>query len=206
MQDHYVRSLLSDHEEVIISTRQHWFVLFQSILLELFLSAIIIAAVFLVLQLWTPWGSFGLLLLLIPGISFFVDVLTWSNRKYVVTNRRVMQIKGVFNKSTIDSSLEKVNDVKLVQSFLGRIFNFGYMEILTASELGANLFRKIANPIHFKTSMLNAKVKLEDMGREDEDKPLDIPATINQLDKLRQQGILSEEEFVRKKNDLLAKL
>ena len=64
MQDHYVRSLLSDHEEVIISTRQHWFVLFQSILLELFLSAIIIAAVFLVFSLWGPLSSFGLLLLL----------------------------------------------------------------------------------------------------------------------------------------------
>lgn len=206
MQDHYLRSLLGDHEEVIISTHQHWFVLFQSILLELILSAIIIAAVFLVQQIWAPWGIFGLLLLLIPGISLFVDVITWSSRKYVVTNRRVMQIKGVFNKNTTDSSLEKVNDVKLAQSFLGRIFNFGDIEILTASELGANLFRKIANPIHFKTSMLNAKVKLEDMGRDDGDKPLDIPATINQLDKLRQQGILSEEEFVRKKNDLLAKL
>jgi uncharacterized membrane protein YdbT with pleckstrin-like domain len=206
MQDHYLRSLLGDHEEVIISTRQHWFVLFQSILLELFWCAIIIAAVLLVLALWAPWGYLGLLLLIIPGISLLVDVLTWTNRKFVVTNRRVMQIKGVFNKSTTDSSLEKVNDVKLVQSAFGRLFNFGDIEILTASELGANLFRKIDNPVHFKTSMLNAKVKLEDMGRVDEDKPLDIPATIAQLDKLRQQGILNDEEFTRKKNELLAKL
>jgi uncharacterized membrane protein YdbT with pleckstrin-like domain len=206
MQDHYLHSLLGDHEEVIISTRQHWFVLFQSILLEIFITLIIIAAVIFLLALLTPFAYFGLILLTYPIISLLIDVLTWSNRKYVVTNRRVMQIKGVFNKSTTDSSLEKVNDVKLVQSFFGRMFNFGDIEILTASELGANLFRKIDNPIHFKTSMLNAKVKLEDMGREDEDKPLDIPATIAQLDKLRQQGILNDEEFTRKKNELLAKL
>ncbi len=206
MHDHYLHSLLGDQEEIIIVSRQHWFVFFQSILLEIFVALIIIAITVTVYVQLGQWGFLGFLLLLLPGISLYIDYLKWSSRQYVVTNRRVMQIKGIFNKSTTDSSLEKVNDVKLAQSFIGRIFNFGDIEILTASELGVNLFRKIANPIHFKTAMLNAKVKLEDMGRNDEEKPLDIPSTITQLDKLRQQGILSEEEFERKKNDLLAKL
>ncbi len=52
-----------------------------------------------------------------------------------------MQISGIFNKSVIDSSLEKVNDIKMDQSALGRMFGYGDIEILTASELGVNLFK-----------------------------------------------------------------
>ena len=37
----------------------------------------------------------------------------------------------------------KVNDVKMEQSFLGRLLGYGDIEILTASELGVNLFRRI---------------------------------------------------------------
>ncbi len=40
----------------------------------------------------------------------------WWNEKYIVTNRRVIQIEGILDKHVIDSSLEKVNDVVLVQS------------------------------------------------------------------------------------------
>jgi uncharacterized membrane protein YdbT with pleckstrin-like domain len=64
------------------------------------------------------------------------DILVWSHHQYIVTNWRVLQISGIFNKNVIDSSLEKVNDVKMTQSFFGRIFNYGNVEILTASELG----------------------------------------------------------------------
>jgi hypothetical protein len=40
-----------------------------------------------------------------------------------------------------------VNDVKLSQSFWGRLFDYGDIEILTASEVGANVFRSIGDPI-----------------------------------------------------------
>jgi uncharacterized membrane protein YdbT with pleckstrin-like domain len=207
MQDHYLQSMLGEHEVILKVSRQHWFVLVQSALLEIFLAIIIIAAVALLgisLQLTLAW--FGLVLLIIPVIGLAVDVINWSARKYVVTDRRVMQIAGVFNKKITDSSLEKVNDVQMVQSFWGRLFGFGDIQILTASELGANMFRKIGDPVHFKTAMLNAKEQIENPDQSDNGKSLDIPGLISQLDELRQQGVLSDEEFQRKKSELLAKL
>ena len=54
MQDHYLQSLLGNHEKILLVTRQHWFVLVQSILLELFLMLVIIAAVTGILVLWLP--------------------------------------------------------------------------------------------------------------------------------------------------------
>jgi phage protein U len=83
------------------------------------------------------------------------------------------------------------------------------LEILTASEMGINRFRRIGDPIRFKTAMLNAK---EQMGA-DEDRVRaygsvepDIPGLIAQLDQLRKQGTISEAEFEAKKRELLGKL
>ena len=87
--------------------------------------------------------------------------MVWRNHKYFVTSRRVIQVFGVFTKNVTDSSLEKVNDVKMEQTILGRLLNFGNIEILTASELGVNRFTKIGKPIIFKTAMLDAKENMK---------------------------------------------
>jgi uncharacterized membrane protein YdbT with pleckstrin-like domain len=203
--------MLGDKEKIVLITRQHWFTLVQAILTEIIVSLVIIGIVTAVFVFFPPVGTlslFGLLLLIIPIVSLTHDALVWTNREYIVTNRRVIQISGVINKKVTDSSLEKVNDVKMAQSFWGRLFDFGDVEILTASELGINKFQRIGDPIRFKTAMLNAKEEVERQTRytPNEDRPADIPTIIGQLDKLRQQGILSETEFQAKKADLLKKL
>ncbi len=210
MSDPYLHRLLGEHEKLVLVDRQHWFILFQAVLAEILLAIFIVAAVFLLtLVPFIPPGLnfLGLILLIIPIVSFLHDFLLWNNRKYIVTNRRVIQIAGVFNKNVTDSSLDKVNDVKMSQSFWGRIFDFGDIEILTASEIGVNLFKTIGQPIRFKTAMLNAKEQVES-GRSmnPAQSGEDIPTLIARLDTLRQQGIITPEEFQRKKAELLSKL
>jgi hypothetical protein len=114
----------------------------------------------------------------------------------------------VFGKDVVDSSLEKVNDVKMSQSFLGRMFGYGDIQILTASELGVDMFHQINDPVGFKTAMLNAKERmgLDEMGMDVRTTGADIPAMIEKLDLLRKRGILSEAEFQQKKAELLAKM
>jgi uncharacterized membrane protein YdbT with pleckstrin-like domain len=208
MKNHYLESLLGEQEKIILNTHQHWFVLFRSILFEIFVTIVIAAGVTAIWQLIlkNPLAVFGYLLLLIPLVSMLHDILLWSNQDYIVTNLRVVKLSGVVNKNVTDSSLDKVNDVKMTQSFWGRIFDFGDVEILTASELGVNLFKTIGNPVRFKMAMVNAKEKLEGRIQPDVVATPDVPAMIEKLDKLRQQGILSEAEFQNKKSDLLRKM
>jgi len=156
MKNRYVNSLLGESERILLVSRQHWFVLFASILTEIIIM-IIILAIFTAAVFYSPFAAIGFSLLVFPLVSMILDILKWYNRLYIVSNRRVIQVNGIINKNVIDSSLEKVNDVKMTQSFFGRIFDYGDIEILTASELGANLFRRIGDPVHFKTAMLNAK-------------------------------------------------
>jgi hypothetical protein len=207
MAKNYLEGLLGENERILFETHQHWFVLFGKIFLEILLIVLLVAGS-LIVSAMNPAAIYGLVLVLVPLIGMLNDIMVWRNKAYIVTNRRVIQISGVFNKDVVDSSLEKVNDVKMSQSFLGRMFGYGDIEILTASELGVNLFHEIADPIDFKTAMLNAKERMgfEEMGMEMHHGSTDIPSMIEKLDGLRKRGILSEAEFQQKKAELLAKM
>jgi uncharacterized membrane protein YdbT with pleckstrin-like domain len=202
--------LLGENEQVLFETHQHWLVLVGEILTECFLSIAVVVLVSLIWALWVPnvLVALGYLLLVFPLVSLWRDLLIWSKRKYVVTNRRVIQLSGVFNKNIADSSLDKVNDVVMSQTFWGRMFNYGDIEILTASELGVNKFMHIGQPIQYKTAMLNAKEKLERAPMEAvTGRPARSAADLLvQLDELRQNGVLTEAEFQSKKAELLKKM
>lgn len=203
----YLQGLLSGTEEILLETHQHWFVLFGKIFLELLIIGLLLGGIVVAFTYYPP-AIWGLVLLVIPAIGMFNDAMVWRNKAYIVTNRRVIQISGVFDKDVVDSSLEKVNDVKMSQSFLGRVFGYGDIEILTASELGVNLFHQIADPVGFKTAMLNAKERLGFDGDSGVAARVskDIPTLIEELDELRKKGIISEAEFQRKKTELLEKI
>jgi uncharacterized membrane protein YdbT with pleckstrin-like domain len=209
----YLDSLLGEREKIQLVSRQHWFILVSSIALELFtILAILVAlimSIFYFPALLLIEFLVGFVLLMIPVVSMIRDILIYSHHEYIITNLRVIHLSGILNKQVIDSSLEKVNDVKLAQSALGRVFNYGDVEILTASELGVNLFRRIEDPVQFKTAMLNAKARL-DSGQgyhpAAPDAPESVPALLAQLDGLRKQGVLTEAEFQQKKAQLLAKI
>lgn len=213
MNKSYLHSLLGENERILFSTRKHWFILASMIAMEIFIMMLIFAIAFVatLVLIENPliWLApvIGFVLLLLPVGSMIHDILQWTNHQYIITNWRVIQISGFMNKNIIDSSLEKVNDVKMIQSAFGRIFNYGDIEILTASEMGVNLFKRIDDPVRFKIAMLNAKEALESSSRRAPvPVSMDIPGMINQLDQLRKQGTISEEEFQQKKAELLSKL
>ena len=202
----YIENMLGENERIILVTRQHGFVLFRSIVAEIVVTLIVIAS-FITMTLANPVAAFGFLLALVPLAIMTRDILAWNNHQYIVTNRRVIQISGIINKDVVDSSLEKVNDVKMTQSFFGRLFDYGDVEIMTASETGVNLFKRIGDPVKFKTAMLNSKEKLGYEGTGTQAKRAEsIPSMIAELDELRKQGIVTDEEFKAKKKELLAKM
>lgn len=206
MATNYLQGLLGQNERIVLATRQHWFILFSNIALEILLTVLLVTGITAATVVY-PLAAIGYVLVLVPLGGMLRDILIWRNREYIVTNRRVIQISGVFGKDVVDSSLEKVNDVKMNQSFWGRMFGYGDIEILTASETGDNLFKRIGDPIKFKTAMLNAKEKLgfDDLGSHAQPAG-DVPTLIAKLDELRKKGIVTEDEFQKKKAELLAKM
>ncbi len=195
----YVERLLVPGERVVFVTRTHWLVLVPTILIDLGITVVIVAiAVAGVIFLQLTLAPLVLLLLLAPLAHFLGRLAVWRGEQFIVTNRRVMEVRGILNKYVSDTSLEKVNDIVLQQSFLGRVLGYGDLRIIAGSEAGIDAFRRIARPIRFKAAILTQKGRL--MPGED------IPKMLAQLEELRQSGAITQEEFEREKRELLERL
>jgi hypothetical protein len=162
----YIDNMLAAGEQPIRRDHQHWFVLVAD---SRYGIAAIVGAIVLVI-LSSNVGAGGLrdflgylvLALVIGGLAYIGwQVLRWMNEEYVVTTRRVLQLEGVINKRVLDSSLEKINDAVLTQSLFGRMFGFGDLDILTASETGISRLRMLRQADDFKRAMLESKHELE---------------------------------------------
>jgi uncharacterized membrane protein YdbT with pleckstrin-like domain len=162
----YADGLMSSGERIIHRNKQHPFIFIWGA--RWTIGAIILGTVLL----WIganldPGGFWGAVKTALGWITFVmyvggIVVFAWTalhyvNQEYVLTNRRVLQVEGVLNRTATDSSLEKINDAVLSQSIFGRMFDFGDLKVLTAAEAGIEDFRMIKSPIVFKKAMLDAK-------------------------------------------------
>jgi hypothetical protein len=182
------------------------------------LAGIVILAVALVLMLVPGlrlMGWIAIVITLAPLAEMVRISADWFNERYIITNRRVMEVRGTINKNVRDSALEKVNDVELNQSIVGRLLGYGTVQIITGSDIGVNNFRRISNPVRFKREMLNAKEQMQSSSSKERAVHQDLPDELeddeiidllNELDELRKKGILTEEEFQAKKKELLVRL
>ncbi len=166
----YADGLMSTGEQIQYRTKQHPAIFVYGARYAIL--AVIIAGLFVWLGSgMDPTGLSGTirgllgwvtLVLFIGGIAVFIwTALRYVNQEYVLTNRRVIQVSGVLNRKSTDSSLEKINDAMLKQSFFGRMLDYGDLTVLTASESGIDAMKMLRSPIEFKKRMLDAKHTFE---------------------------------------------
>jgi Bacterial PH domain/Short C-terminal domain len=166
----YLDSRLGSGEQILRREHQHWFVVVADARYAVL--AWLVAIGLLIVSGAIPNDGAGqgvrqvigyaVLILIVGGLLYFAwQLLRWQNEEFAVTTRRVLKTEGVLNKSIIDSSLEKINDAILTESVVGRIFGFGNLEILTASESGISNLRMLRDADGFKRAMLDSKHDLE---------------------------------------------
>src|SRR5450432_208606 len=166
----FTASLMSDGERIVVERRQHWLVLVDRS--KLAILGLVVAVVLLVVRVNIGNDGFSGFVSNVLGIAFLVLVvyavvifayryLHWVNDAFIVTNRRVIQVEGILNKKALDSSLEKINDAVLTENVFGRMFGFGDLEILPASDSGIDRMHMLVDASGFKRAMTEAKHDLE---------------------------------------------
>jgi hypothetical protein len=164
----YADTLLASGERIIRIAHQHWFILIWRARWAVL--GLLIAVLLTILRLINPdasgllWDILGwasVILVVIGIASFAWGALSFRSQEYVITSRRLIHTEGVINKKASDSSLEKINDAILVESVFGRMFGFGNLEVLTASESGIEQLRMLRDAKDFKIAMIEAKHELE---------------------------------------------
>lgn len=134
-----------------------------------------------------------------------VKLIVFSTYEYVLTNRRVIKQTGLLTKNSTSAQLEKLNNVDHRQSLWGRIFDYGDVEIDTASETGMTHFKSIADPLDFKKEILSATEAYR-ATRSGHAPQVTGAEKIRQLKALLDDGLISQEEFEEKRKKLLAEM
>jgi uncharacterized membrane protein YdbT with pleckstrin-like domain len=125
------RHLISDEGEVVIDeVRQHW-VVYTVPMLE-----VALAAALLIAMVTTDLGGQPVLLaivLVLLSIAFWA-FLTHHRDRFVVTNMRVMRIRGVFSQTVATTPIARVLDITLKKPIIGRILGFGHFVFESAAQ------------------------------------------------------------------------
>jgi uncharacterized membrane protein YdbT with pleckstrin-like domain len=232
----YADGLIAEGEHILVRTRQHWFSIVAYTVA--FWVMVAIAVGFFILKQIIDWQPLAWIALisLVGAIGWIAwRYASWTFQDYIITNRRVMQVEGIVNKVSRDSSLEKINDAVLRQGLFGRLLHFGDLDILTASDTTVDQFKMLNDAAEFKKTMLAAKYALErEVSSSAADGPAagepgaagassasasipanDAPAamspeevtdTLHRLADLRDRGAISAAEYDAKKAELLDRI
>jgi uncharacterized membrane protein YdbT with pleckstrin-like domain len=159
----------------------------------------------------TPAAIIGGLLAVILGLILAWRLFRLGTYELVVTNHRVILLTGILAKRSMDTRLDKINNIEHRQSLFGRLLSYGDVEVDTASETGISRFTNIANPLELKRTIMVAAEQYRS-GGSGGGGPAQVAAGPSGAERLRQlktlldDGLISKEEFEVKRRDLLTQL
>jgi len=146
----YIEKNLMEGERIVMRAKLHYIVYWKPVALALLAIAL----------LFVPMGDYAnyrlllcLALLVIAAISVAV---IHGNRQYILTNRRLIEKVGIVRRESHEILLRKVEGVKLSQSIMGRILNYGTVVVSTTGD-AENDYCFIEDPVRFST-MINQQL------------------------------------------------
>ena len=203
----YAEKNLAPGEVILYRARYHW-VIYRGALALAFAAALLGFGALFARQRAPDSGAASALgiaaaAFLAAGIlAFLTRRIRAGADEFVVTNRRVMRRVGLLSREIEHAPVEKIQDITIRQGWIGRLLGFGTVVLETASERGTLEFPEIAFPEAFRNAIWGQAPSPAGAaaGR---------PAPrerLAQLDGLKQQGLVSEEEYAAKRREILANL
>jgi uncharacterized membrane protein YdbT with pleckstrin-like domain len=141
----YVQKVLQPGEQVRYEAAIHWVGYLNGL-------AWLLAAFIVWMVTPTAWrGGFVIEAIIIVLIACGVVMLArawfnWWITEIAVTNRRVIYKRGFISRSTAEMHMDKIESVKIDQSVLGRILDYGKVTVL-GTGTGTESLGKIDEPI-----------------------------------------------------------
>ena len=136
-----------ENEQVVYSAQLHPIVYFWPIIMGIV--AIAVMAI--------PMGKdVEFVIKLAAGLILLVIAFIWcvsinGGKQYVVTTRRLIFKRGIIKRTSMELLLRKCEGVKIEQSVMGRLLNYGTV-IVTTGEASSS-YSHIKSPLTFSTQI-----------------------------------------------------
>ncbi len=193
----YPTRLLSSGEEVKAAFRPHW----KAIVLPGVLTAAALGAIITIgITVEAPVMWYGIggvvaawLLVALP------QWITWWFTHYVITNERLIVRRGFIARQGKEIPLEVINDVAFSQTVIERLLRSGDLLIESAGEMGQSRYSDIPDPEGVQSLIYRVR---EERARSLQGQATEVEQ-LEMLARLHREGVLTEEEFEKKKRELL---
>ncbi len=145
----YPAKLLSPDETIKFETKPHWRALIAPAVVLIF-TVFGFALLFTWAVSQSDWLSWLRWVILAAAVVILIlwaigPFLRWLTTDYVFTDRRVITRMGIISKRGRDVPLSKINNVSFVVPALGRILNYGELQIQSAGENEGLSIRDVPN-------------------------------------------------------------
>jgi uncharacterized membrane protein YdbT with pleckstrin-like domain len=200
----FPRRLLSEGEELVLDLRPHWIALvwpLTEIALDVTGVALILAYMPDRWPSWVRWLVVGVGAALIV-VSAIPKIVAWATSHFVVTTDRVVHRSGWFAKRSMEIPLENISDVRFSQGVVERLIGAGDLVLESPGEFGQETFTNIRRPEVVQKAIYEMnEANLRRM--QSPHSPASVADELAKLARLRDGGVLSDEEFEVQKSHLL---
>ncbi|MGQ0802256.1 MAG: PH domain-containing protein [Actinomycetota bacterium] len=202
----YPKHLINEGEQVALDLNPHWWYFSKHILTGIPLALALVGVLALDdnarKYLGYVWGALAIVWALWLGLKF----LSWRFTHFVVTSDRIIYRHGVLAKRGVEIPLERINNINFEQGIFERIIGAGDLQIDSAGKEGQSYFTDIRHPDGVQQEIYR---QMEGYDKKKAGWSTPKASASDELEKLaglRDKGVISAEEFEKKKADLLERM
>jgi len=170
--------------------------------------------------------------LFLAGIGWIIyNIVLWRTAEFAVTNIRVLREEGLIRHRSSTTLLSSLSDVRSEVGAVGKQLGYGDLVILTTSgSAGEDRFTAITKPVEFRNAIMEQKVAADKPRAASSAAPApaamapsspgpsaaattapspsasDNATALIGLAELRDQGLVTPEEYESKKAEILARM
>lgn len=208
-------------EELIVSERPHWWYFWKQVAAGVGLAALVFLAWsldrdFLSSVVW--WIAVAVFV--VWAANTLYQFVQWRSTQFVVTNQRVAYQGGSVRRTGVSIPLNRVNNVNFQQGVIARVLDNGTITIESAGETGDSVFENIPHPEQVRSTIFaqmradteagsdrNAQAIADALSSQStpsggQSSP-SVEDRLGELERLREQGLVTDDEYATRRAQIL---
>jgi uncharacterized membrane protein YdbT with pleckstrin-like domain len=205
----FTKQSLQFEEEILTAAKTHWVVMLNIIIIQLLITFLCI----IVLR-FADDGLFDnslVAVICVVAVVFWLltelrkQILCWC-REFVVTTKRIIIKAGILARETREFRFEKVESCDVKQGVMGRVLGYGSIVVRGVGGSGVIEYY-VVDPFAFRQYIIDKiTVEKEALG-ENKSQPAipqyDAITELQAYKKLLDEGVITKEDFDKKKREIL---